>query len=70
MDSDEVASGAEHTVISGTGGNAQQVLCEGAGIISPLGADTSRGSDTRHRLRCKENVRHVPRGSADVVDSL
>jgi hypothetical protein len=51
-------------------GNAQQILCEGAGVISPLGVDTSRGSDTRRRLRCEDNARHVPRGSAGVVDSL
>jgi hypothetical protein len=28
------------------------------------------GSDTRRRLRCEDNARHVPRGSAGVVDSL
>jgi hypothetical protein len=29
-----------------------------------------RGSDTRRRLKCEDNARHVPRGSAGVVDSL
>jgi hypothetical protein len=50
--------------------NAQQVLGEGAGVISPLGVGTLRGSDTRRCLRCKNNTRHVPRRGAGVVDSL
>jgi hypothetical protein len=50
--------------------NAQQVLCEGAGVISPLGVGTLRGSDTRRCLRCKDNTRHGPRRGAGVVDSL
>jgi hypothetical protein len=50
--------------------NAQQVLCEGAGIISPLGVGTLRGSDTRRCLRCEGNTRHGPRRGAGVVDSL
>jgi hypothetical protein len=50
--------------------DAQQVLREGAGIISPLGVGTLRGSDTRHCLRCEDNTRHVPRRGAGVVDSL
>jgi hypothetical protein len=29
-----------------------------------------RGSDTRRRLRCEDNTRHVPRRGASVVDSL
>jgi hypothetical protein len=50
--------------------NAQQVLREGAGVISPLGVGTLRGSDTRRCLRCEDNTRHVPRRGAGVVDSL
>jgi hypothetical protein len=50
--------------------NAQQVLREGAGVISPLGVGVLRGSDTRCCLRCEDNTRHVPHRGADVVDSL
>jgi hypothetical protein len=51
-------------------GNAQRVLHEGAGVISPLGVGTLLGSDTRRCLRCEDNTRHVPRRGAGVVDSL
>jgi hypothetical protein len=50
--------------------NAQQVLSEGAGVISSLGVGTLGGSDTRRRLRCEDNTRHVPRRGDGVVDSL
>jgi hypothetical protein len=50
--------------------DAQQVLREGAGVISPLGVGTLLGSDTRRCLRCEDNTRHVPRRGAGVVDSL
>jgi hypothetical protein len=50
--------------------NAQQVLREGAGVISPLGVGTLRGSNTRRCPRCEDNTRHVPRRGAGVVDSL
>jgi hypothetical protein len=50
--------------------NTQQVLREGAGVISPLGVGKLLGSDTRCCLRCKDNARHVPRRGAGVVDSL
>jgi hypothetical protein len=50
--------------------NAQHVLREGAGVISPLGVGTSLGNDTRRCLRCEDNTRHVPRRGAGVVDSL
>jgi hypothetical protein len=50
--------------------NAQQVLYEGAGVISLLGVGTLRGSDTRRCLRCEDNTRHGPRRGAGVVDSL
>jgi hypothetical protein len=50
--------------------NAQQVLREGAGVISPLGVGTWRGSDTRRCLRCQDNTQHVPRRGAGVVNSL
>jgi hypothetical protein len=50
--------------------NAQQVLCEGASVISPLGVGTLLGSDTRRCLRCEDNTRHVPHRGAGVVDSL
>jgi hypothetical protein len=44
--------------------NAQQVLREGAGVISPLGVGTLRGSDTRRCLRCEDNTLHGPRRGA------
>jgi hypothetical protein len=50
--------------------NAQQVLREGVGVISPLGVDTLLGSDIRRCLRREGNTRHVPRRGAGVVDSL
>jgi hypothetical protein len=50
--------------------NAQQVLREGAGVISPLGVGTMLGSDTRRCLRCEDNTQHVPRRGASVVGSL
>jgi hypothetical protein len=50
--------------------NAQQVLCECAGVISPLGVGMLQGNDIRRRLRCEDNARHVPRWGAGVVDSL
>jgi hypothetical protein len=50
--------------------NTQQVLREGAGVTSPLGVGTWRGSDTRRCLRCEDNTRHVPHRGAGVVDSL
>jgi hypothetical protein len=50
--------------------NAQQVLRECAGVISPLGVGTLRGNDIRRCLRCVDNARHVPRWGAGVVDSL
>jgi hypothetical protein len=49
--------------------NAQLVLRKGAGVISPLGVGTLRGSDTRRCLRCEDNTR-FPRRGAGVVDSL
>jgi hypothetical protein len=50
--------------------NAQQVLCESAGVISPLGVGTLRGNDIRRCLGYEDNARHVPRWGAGVVDSL
>jgi hypothetical protein len=50
--------------------NAQQVLREGAGVISPLGVGTLRGNDTSRCLRCENNTQHVPRRGAGVIDSL
>jgi hypothetical protein len=50
--------------------NAQQVLREGAGVISPFGVGALRGSDTRRCLRCEDNTRHGPRRGAGVVDLL
>jgi hypothetical protein len=50
--------------------NAQQVLREGAGVISPLGVGTLLGSDTRRCLRCEDNTRHVPSRGVGVIDSL
>jgi hypothetical protein len=50
--------------------NAQQVLRESAGVISPLGVGTLQGSDTRRCLRCEDNTRHVPHRGAGIVDSL
>jgi hypothetical protein len=50
--------------------NAQQALCECAGVICPLGVGTLRGNDTRRCLRREDNARHVPRWGAGVADSL
>jgi hypothetical protein len=50
--------------------NAQQVLHEGAGVISPLGVGVLRGSDTHRCLRREDNTRHVPRRGAGIVDSF
>jgi hypothetical protein len=50
--------------------NAQQVLREGAGVISSLGVGTLLRSDTSRCLRCEDNTRHVPSRGAGVVDSL
>jgi hypothetical protein len=50
--------------------NAQQVLHESAGVISPLGVGTLRGNDMRRCLRCEDNARHAPRWGAGVVDLL
>jgi hypothetical protein len=49
--------------------NAQQILRESAGVISPLGVGTLRGNDIRRFLRCEDNARHVPRWGASIVDS-
>jgi hypothetical protein len=50
--------------------NAQQVLCEGAGVISPLGVGTLRGSDACRCLRREDNTRHVHRRGVGVVNSF
>jgi hypothetical protein len=50
--------------------NTQEVLREGAGVISSLGVGTLLGSDTRRCLRCGDNIRHVLRRGAGVVGSL
>jgi hypothetical protein len=50
--------------------NAQQVLREGAGVISLLGVGTLLGSDTHRCLRCEDNTRQVPRRGAGVIGSL
>jgi hypothetical protein len=70
MDGGEVTSGTDCTVISGTRLTPSKSFCEGAGVISPLGVGTLRGSDTRRCLRCEDNTRHGPRRGAGVVDSL
>jgi hypothetical protein len=51
-------------------GDAQQVLCEGAGVVSPLGAGTLRGIGACCCLRRDDNTRHVPWRSAGIVDSI
>jgi hypothetical protein len=50
--------------------NTQQVLCEGAGVISPLGVGMLQGSDACRCLMCEDDTLHVPRRGAGVVDSL
>jgi hypothetical protein len=50
--------------------NAQQVLRESVGVISPLGVGTLRGNDICRCLRYEDDTRHVPRWGAGVVDSL
>jgi hypothetical protein len=51
-------------------GDAQQVLREGAGVVSPLVVGVWRGSDTRRCPGREDNARYVPRWGAGVVDSL
>jgi hypothetical protein len=51
-------------------GDAQQVLHEGAGVVSSLVVGVWQGSDTRRRLGREDNARHVPRWGAGVVDTL
>jgi hypothetical protein len=55
MDDDEVASGTDCTVISGTrltpSKSSARVL-----VICPLGVGTLRGNDTRRRLRREVNA--------------
>jgi hypothetical protein len=51
-------------------GDAQQVLCEGAGVISPLRTGTLRENDARRCPKREDNARHVPRRSVGVVGSL
>jgi hypothetical protein len=50
--------------------NAQQVLCERAGVVRQLGVGVLRGNDARLRLRREVNARRVPRWGAGAVDSL
>jgi hypothetical protein len=50
--------------------NAQQALRGCAGVICPLGVGMLRGNDTRRRLRCEDNARHVPRWGVGAIDSL
>jgi hypothetical protein len=50
--------------------NARQIPCKGAGVISPCGVGTLLGSDTRRCPGREDNIRHVPRRGANVVDSL
>jgi hypothetical protein len=68
MDGDEVASGTDCTVISGT--RLTQVLRERAGVVCLLGVGVLRGNDARLRLRREVNARRVSRWGADIVDSL
>jgi hypothetical protein len=70
MDGGEVASGTECSRHLRYEANAQQVLRESAGVISPLGVGTLRGNDIHRCLRCEDNARHVPHWGAGVVDSL
>jgi hypothetical protein len=48
----------------------QQVLCERAGVVRPLGVGVLRGNDARLRLRREVDARRVPRWGAGAVDSL
>jgi hypothetical protein len=51
-------------------GDAQQVFCERAGVVCPLGVGVLRGNGARLRLRHEVDARRVPRWGAGVVDSL
>jgi hypothetical protein len=51
-------------------GDAQQVPCERAGVVRPLGVGTLRGNGACLRLRGEVDARRVPRWGAGVVDSL
>jgi hypothetical protein len=50
--------------------NAQQVLCERAGVVRLLGVGVSRGNDARLHLRREVDARRVPHWGAGAVDSL
>jgi hypothetical protein len=69
MDGDEVASGTDCTVISGTRLTPSKSFAS-AGAICPLGVGMLRGNDIRRCLKREDNVRHVPCWGAGVVDSL
>jgi hypothetical protein len=51
-------------------GDAQQVLCERAGVVRPLVVGALQGNCARLRLRRKVDTRGVPRWGAGTVDSL
>jgi hypothetical protein len=51
-------------------GNAQQVLCECAGVVRLLGVGVLRGNGVRLRLIRKVEARRVHRWGAGVVDLL
>jgi hypothetical protein len=48
--------------------NAQQALCECAGVICPLGVGTLQGNDIRRCLWREDNARHVPHWGVGVAD--
>jgi hypothetical protein len=50
--------------------NAQQALCESAGVIFLLEVGTLRGNNTRRHLRREVNAQHVPCWGAGVIDLL
>jgi hypothetical protein len=70
MDGDEVASGTDCTVISGTRLTPSKPSASVLASSVRLGLACCGRNDARRRLRREGNARHVPRWGANVVDSL
>jgi hypothetical protein len=69
-DGDEVASGADCTVVSGTRVMPSKSFCERAGVVRLLGVGVLRGDGARLHLRREVDARRAPRWGAGAVDSL
>jgi hypothetical protein len=70
MDGDEVTSGTDCTVISGTRLTPSKPSVSVLASSVLLGVGMLRGNNARRRLRREGNTQHVPGWGASVVDSL